>query len=125
LTPAGLGGLAIGVALCVLFMCSLSLLLAALGPFIGDISEAMRLLLRVLFYATPITYPLSLVPEAWRGWMWLNPLTCMVELLRNPVVFGSLAPASPTLVFLGGAALLAALSFWVFRRVSGVISDVV
>jgi lipopolysaccharide transport system permease protein len=125
LSVGGLAGMATGFALCMLFMCGLSLLLASLGPFIGDISEAMRLLLRVLFYATPITYPLTLVPEAWREWMWLNPLTCMVELLRNPIVFGSLAPTGPTLGFLAGAVLLAAVSFWVFRRVSGVISDVV
>ena len=125
LTAAGLGGLAAGVALCLLFMCGLSLLLAALGPFIGDISEAMRLLLRVLFYATPITYPLSLVPEAWRGWMWLNPLTCMVELLRNPIVFGAFAPPLPTIAFAAGSAALALASVWVFRHVSGVISDVV
>jgi len=125
LTMAGIGGLVPGLLLCLLFTCSLSLLLASLGPFIGDISDAMRLLLRVLFYATPITYPLSLVPEAWRDWMWLNPMTCMVEVLRNPIVFGSLAPAGPTLGFAVGSALLAILALWVFRRVSGVVPDVV
>ena len=92
LTLAGAGWLLfLSLPLCLLFICALSLLLAALGPFVGDISEAMRLLLRVLFYATPITFPLTLIPEPWRGWMWLNPLTSMVELLRNPLVFGHIA----------------------------------
>jgi lipopolysaccharide transport system permease protein len=125
LSVAGAALLLGGLALCLLFICALSLLLAALGPFIGDISDAVRLLLRVLFYATPITYPLALVPQPWRDLMWLNPLTCMVELLRNPIVFGTAPPAGPVLGFAAGSALLALLAWWVFRRVAGVVSDVV
>lgn len=110
---------------CIVFMAALSLLLAALGPFIGDISEAMRLLLRVLFYATPVSYPLSMVPQPYRDWMWLNPLTCMVELLRNPVVFGEPASMGIQVSFLAGTAVVAVIAGWVFARVKGVISDVV
>jgi len=125
LTWNGLAWFVPALAMCALFLCGLSLLLAALGPFIGDISEAMRLLLRILFYATPITYPLSMVPESWRGWMWLNPLTAMVEVLRAPLVFGTMpAPALLIGFPLGGAALLL-LAVWIFHRVKGVISDVV
>lgn len=108
-----------------LFIGSLSLLLAALGPFIGDVSEAMRLLLRVLFYATPITYPLLLVPEPYRAWMWLNPLTCLVEFLRDPLVFGQAPPMEALAAFALATLLLAALSAWVFHRVKGIVSDVV
>jgi lipopolysaccharide transport system permease protein len=125
LTMAGLGLALGGVALCSLFMGALSLLLAALGPFIGDISEAMRLLLRVLFYATPITYPLALVPQPWRDWMWLNPLTSMVELLRNPLVFGTAPPPAVIALFAMASIVLAALAAWIFGRVKGVVSDVV
>jgi len=125
LTLAGIPWALAGVALCVLFIAGLSLLLAALGPFIGDISEAMKLLLRVLFYATPITYPLALVPQPYRDWMWLNPLTCMVELLRNPIVFGTMPPAGALAGFALAAVVMAALAAWVFSRVKGVIADVV
>lgn len=125
LSLPGIAWLLVGVLLCVAFMAALSMLLSALGPFIGDISDAMRLLLRVLFYATPITYPLALVPEPWRGWMWLNPLTCMVEILRDPLVFGHAPPAPVMLGFLAAILVLAAVSGWIFHRVKGVVSDVV
>lgn len=125
LSLPGIAWLLVGFALCAAFIASLSLLLSALGPFIGDISEAMRLLLRILFYATPITYPLTLVPQPWRDWMWLNPLTCMVEVLRNPVVFGLPAPMGATAGFAAATVALAAVSLWVFRRVRRVVSDVV
>lgn len=125
LTPLGLYWTVIGLIVCGLFVSSLSLMLVALGPFIGDISEAIRLLLRVLFYATPITYPLALVPQPYRDWMWFNPLTCMVELLREPIVFGNMPPLHLLGSFFGASLLLFVVARWIFRRVKGVISDVV
>ena len=125
LTMVGLLWALIAIVVCATFICALSLLLASLGPFIGDISEAMRLILRVLFYATPITYPLSLIPDPYRAWMWLNPLTCMVELLRNPIVFGQMPPITVLIGFCLVSVLLLIIALWVFKRVKGVISDVV
>lgn len=110
---------------CILFVAALSVLLAVLGPFLGDISEAVRLLLRVLFYATPITYPLTMVPEAYRDWMWLNPLTCMVEPLRSAIVYGAPPQSLPFMAFVCVSIFLLLLGMWMFGRVRGVISDVV
>jgi len=117
--------LILGSFICSIFICGLSLILASLGPFIGDISEGMRLLLRVLFYATPITYPLDMVPMPYRDWMWWNPLTCMVELLRGPLVFGQLPPNWVLGGFAFFSILLCVSSWWIFNKVKGVISDVI
>jgi len=125
LTIVGFGWMVIGLLCCCAFVSSLSLLLAALGAFIGDISEATRLLLRVLFYATPITYPLIMVPLPYREWMWFNPLATMVELLRDPIVFGQMPPLQVLVIFFFSSLLLFGVALWVFRRVKGVISDVV
>lgn len=125
LTFSGLGWMVIGLFCCSIFVSGLSLLLAAIGPFIGDVSEAFRLLLRVLFYATPITYPMTLVPQPYRDWMWLNPLASMVELLRESIVFGQMLPLSILGMFLASSLVLFGVALWVFQRVKGVISDVV
>jgi lipopolysaccharide transport system permease protein len=125
LTLVGFSWMILAVVVCLFFISSLSLLLVSLGPFIGDISDALRLALRVLFYATPITYPIYIVPEEYRSLMWFNPLTCMVELLRNPIVFG-LMPSQTILVnFIISSIVLFGLSYVIFKRVKGVISDVV
>jgi lipopolysaccharide transport system permease protein len=125
LTALGLGGVAMAVGASMLFLASLSLFLSNLGPFMGDISEINRLVLRVLFYLTPISYPLALVPEQWRALAWLNPLTCMVEMLRDALVFGQLPPLGIWAAFVGGTLLFTLASVWMFRRVKGVIADVV
>jgi len=109
----------------VVFVAALSLLLSCLGPFIGDISEVAQLTLRVLFYASPVTYPLDLVPEKYRILLWLNPLTHLIEPLRGAVVFDR--PPDPALmtVFNSVSLLLLGVSVWVFKRTRGVIADVV
>ena len=125
LTLVGVGWMFVGLLCCGVFASALSLMLAALGPFIGDISEASRLLLRVLFYATPITYPMTFVPQPYRDWMWLNPLASMVELLREPIVFGQTPPLLVLGILFVFSLLLFGVALWVFQRVKRVISDVV
>lgn len=74
----------------------------------------IRLLLWVLFYATPITYPLSLVPTDYRELMWLNPLTCMVEPLRDVIAFGQKQPVMDFGAFISVSIVLLTVSVWIF-----------
>ena len=40
------------------------------------------------FYFTPIVYPLARVPESFRPWIELNPLTALVDLYRSALLGG-------------------------------------
>lgn len=111
--------------LSVTIISALSLILSVVGPFIGDISEAVRLLMRVLFYAAPISYPVSMAPEAYRFILWLNPLTVIVEPLREALVFGK-GPSMVVFLSLSvSAVLLSVFAVWLFNRIKGVVADVV
>jgi lipopolysaccharide transport system permease protein len=112
----------LNMSLCIAAM---SLFLTSLGPFFGDMSEAIRLLLRVLFYATPIAYPLSSVPADFRAWLWLNPLTSMIEPMRAAIVHGSGPNIIQVVLFAGLSLALLGFSAWMFLRIKGVIADVV
>lgn len=113
------------LGLIVLFLGATSLALALLGAFIADLVEVLRVATRVLFYAAPIGYPLSLVPEDWRALLWLNPLTLMVEPLRAAVVFDA-APAGLPMLALGLATLgMGLLARWLYLRLAGIVADVV
>ena len=122
---AGLGWALLSLIPAMLFFMGLSLILTALGPFIGDISEANRLFLRVLFYATPITYPLAMIPERFQPLMWLNPLALIIEPMRAALVFETHADPIHLLALLLEATLLLLLGAWIFSRVKGVVADVV
>jgi len=47
-----------------------------------DLRFAMRFLTQLLMYATPIVYPLTLVPDWLKQWYILNPMVAIVESFR-------------------------------------------
>lgn len=122
---SGIGWALVTIIQISIFMAGLSLLLCTLGPFVGDISEISRIVVRVFFYATPISYPLVLVPQEYRDFLWFNPLTNLVETLRGALLFGTAPNSSYLLLTVCGNVILFSISVWCFQRTKGVITDVV
>lgn len=56
---------------------------SALNVKYRDIRHALPFLIQLGMFATPIIYPLSLVPEKWRWLMALNPLAGQIEAYRS------------------------------------------
>ncbi|MDB4303286.1 ABC transporter permease [Desulfosarcina sp.] len=86
----------------------LLLMMAGLGFGLGIIISAMTTRYRdltvlvgfgvtLLMYASPIIYPLSILPEKWQFWLGLNPITPIVELFR----YTYLGTGSINLIMLG------------------------
>lgn len=88
-----------------------------------DIPFALPFVIQIWFYATPILYPISKLPEPYRTLIALNPMTAVVEGFR----WSLLAVAPPKLGVLGvsaGLALLVALcGLYYFRRTERTIVD--
>jgi lipopolysaccharide transport system permease protein len=117
---------AVAALVAILISCAaISLLLSSIGPFLGDIADATRLVLRLAFYSAPVTYPLAIVPEKWQFVLWFNPLTAMIEPLREAIVYGELSVPWQLLSFTGLAAVVLYASWWLFSRVSKAIPDVI
>lgn len=66
--------LALQLLLCVL----LGYLLAVLAAAVRDTVQLVGFLLSVGIYLSPILFPLSLFPAAWRWVLWFNPMTAFV-----------------------------------------------
>lgn len=62
--------------------------LAALGIFVRDVQQIVTAFLQILFFATPIIYPLSTVPAPYKTLIMLNPLSSVVELFRGVILYG-------------------------------------
>ncbi len=72
----------------VLLVMGLSWFLASLGVYLRDISNLIGTLLTVLMFLSPIFYPVSALPEKYRVYLYLNPLTPVVEQVRNILYWG-------------------------------------
>jgi lipopolysaccharide transport system permease protein len=62
------------------------ILVASLTTRYRDLAFVVAFGTQLWLYATPIVYPLSAVPEAWRWLIALNPMTSIVELFRQAVL---------------------------------------
>jgi lipopolysaccharide transport system permease protein len=74
----------------VLTASGLSWFLASLGVFVRDITHIVPLVVSALLFISPIFYPLDAVPETVRRFLWLNPISPVVENARRVLVFGQL-----------------------------------
>lgn len=57
-------------------------LLAALTVSYRDFTHLVGFIMQFWMYATPVIFPLSLVPESWRWLLYLNPMTGLVDGFR-------------------------------------------
>jgi lipopolysaccharide transport system permease protein len=106
-------------AVALLLAIAVALATAALQVAIKDVEPALGPLFMLMFYATPVLYPLALVPDMLRPWVELNPLVHVVEPIRAALLGGE---ASAALIELCLPALIAlallVCSRWLFRRLS-------
>jgi ABC-type polysaccharide/polyol phosphate export permease len=96
--------------------------LAALQTLLRDVEHAVQVLLTILFYATPILYSITIVPEGARRWAEANPLAWYSERLREILLQGSGLRWGDALMALVCLAVLAA-GLWIFERLSPHFED--
>jgi len=103
----------------------LTWLLAATGVFIRDIAQLTGIITTVLMFMAPVFYPISALPEQYRKWLYLNPVTYLIEQARA-VLFAGQAPDWAGLsVYSAIALVVAAVGFWWFQMTRKGFADVV
>jgi lipopolysaccharide transport system permease protein len=104
---------------------SVGLWLSALNVRYRDVRHTIPFLTQFWMYASPVAYPVSLVPEKWRWLYSLNPMAGVVEGFR----WGLLGKESPDLkvITLSAIMVLALLLSGIvfFRRMERTFADVV
>jgi homopolymeric O-antigen transport system permease protein len=96
--------------------------LAALQTLLRDVGHGLGVVLTMLFYASPILYPASLVPSAFRDWVAINPLAWFSERLREVLLQGAVLIPGDAVAALGCIAVFLA-GMWFFERLSPHFED--
>lgn len=79
---------------------------------------------QLAMYATPVIYPLSLVPERYAGWMHLNPMAPVIESFRA-IYLGGAIPWGGLGISAGICTGLLVLGVLLFKRVERTFMDTV
>jgi lipopolysaccharide transport system permease protein len=99
--------------------------LSSLGVFVRDVGATIGVLTMMLFFLTPIFYPISAIPEQYRFISKINPIAIFVEDARRVVLWG-LMPDWPW--FFGGLAfslLVLIFGFVWFMKSKKAFADVI
>ncbi|MBW4554988.1 MAG: ABC transporter permease [Trichormus sp. ATA11-4-KO1] len=108
-----------------LLTAGLGYLAAGLTVFLRDIPQTLGVVLNIWMYLTPIIYPASAIPEAWRNWVfWLNPLTAIAEVYRDLILVGEVQHWGEWGVASAIAVVIFCCGFAVYRRLRPAFADV-
>jgi lipopolysaccharide transport system permease protein len=103
----------------------LGYLAAGLTVFLRDIPQTLGVILNIWMYLTPIIYPASAIPEAWRGWVfWLNPMTAIAEVYRDLILVGEVKHWGEWGVATAIAAIIFCSGFAIYKRLRPAFADV-
>ncbi len=97
---------------------------AALNIFYRDVRHLFALGLQIWLYATPIIYPVSLVPERLRPYYFLNPMTGVIEAYRDILLRGE-APGTYLFISIFISLVIFIIGYSFFKRVEFQFADVV
>lgn len=113
------------VAVLTAFVTSVSLFLSATQVRFRDIGVAMPLLMQLWMFASPVVYPLELVPDRFRPLYDLNPMVGIVDGFRRAVVGGQSPDIRLLLTSAAVSFVLLPVAYAYFRRVEATLADVI
>lgn len=103
----------------------LGIIISALTTRYRDLTVLVSFGVQLLMYATPVIYPLSILPEEWQFWASLNPIAAIVELFR----YAYLGQGAVNLPMLGYSMLMIGVILFIgillFNKVERIFMDTV
>jgi ABC-type polysaccharide/polyol phosphate export permease len=106
------------IVILVVFTLGLGLILSTAAVFFGDMEPVYNVLLTIWFYATPIIYPIEVIPERFHWLIRLNPLFYLVAIFRDPLYLGTVPPLQFWLISIGFAIVSLTIGAYVFTSKS-------
>ena len=114
--------LPVAILVATLFTLGAGLLLSPLAVFFSDVVELVGVVLTMLYFLTPIFYPLSIVSE--RSWFWVvryNPIRSILEIFRDPIYLRKIPPLDHLTWAMAVTVVVLVLGAVVFHRSSAKI----
>jgi ABC-type polysaccharide/polyol phosphate export permease len=106
----------IPVAAMLALVTGLGMLVAAAAVRFYDVVELTRVGVTLLTYATPVFYPVSIIPERFLPFVYANPLYSYLEVFRSLMYRGDIPPPWQWAMVVVSALAALAFGVWFFSR---------
>lgn len=108
----------------VFFVVGLSWILASLGVFLRDVSHFVGIATTALMFLSPIFYPATALPETYRQFIYLNPMTLIIEETRQVLFWGNPPNLNEALILWLTSLTIALCGFSWFQKTRKGFADV-
>jgi lipopolysaccharide transport system permease protein len=105
-------------ALYFILVYGVGLILASLYVYFRDLNQIWDILLQIGFYMAPIIYPISFVPEKYMVYYMLSPITRLMIMYRDVLLYGSIPSVSDFLIVAVSGFLFLGLGSIIFEKLS-------
>lgn len=122
--PASFALVPVLMVLQTLLVIGLALPMSVLATFFLDVQHALPVVLLIVSYASPIYYPVTLVPEAARGGYLLNPVAAIIQMYHMVLFEGRMPAAHDWIAPVAFAILFLVFGYVVFDRARPHVADV-
>lgn len=102
----------------------IGLILGIMNVFLRDIGQVVPIVLQMLFWFTPIVYPISIIPEEYRHWLNFNPIYPLTDGYQRVIVYGMSPQWEGVFIITTIGLILAFISLFIFRRATAEMVDV-
>ncbi len=107
-----------------LFIMGINWFLASLGVYLRDVSQFIGVITMSMMFLSPIFYPATALPEAYRHWLYLNPLTPAIEQIRDALFWGKVPDFELLGLYWLSTATISWLGFTWFQKTRKGFADV-
>jgi lipopolysaccharide transport system permease protein len=108
----------------IFFVLGAGLFLSALNVSFRDVRHTIPFLMQLWFFASPVVYPASMVPEHYRWLVVINPIAGIIEMCRALISGGKLPWQALGISYLVTMVMLL-LGIWYFKRTELRFADVI
>ena len=111
------------IAIAIITVLGLVLATSVLNVLYRDVGYVVDSILLVMFWATPIVWPLERLPQSIHGVLLLNPVAANLHCMRDVIMKGVFPPLSVFLSAALGSLVLLLIGTVVHRRIDSLVTD--
>ena len=112
--PAAILWLPVVMAIQYIFCLGITLLVSAVTVYLRDMQQILTALSLVLMYASPIIYPLDMIPENVRGIYMMNPISAIIVAYRDILYYGVIPEGTILAAAFGISTILLLAGYFLF-----------
>jgi lipopolysaccharide transport system permease protein len=108
----------------VILLTGISFIFSSLGVYFRDLNQMAGLIATIAMFASPVLFPMENVPEKYRIILYFNPITLVVEQLREVVILGTVPDVYHTMIYFIAAIAIFIIGLVWFQIVRKGFADV-